>query len=994
MPTLPSATSKLFQHILPIRNITVTLRFNAPSRPRFYHQLQLNAMLRYWFDNDEDFQHHFRIDCPESGQSHYKSGDYYRFTLYALNASDALLNTLLKRLQNLPNSAPITDKTAPFRDNLSCYSLHDGFTQQPINQAYEISQYTASNLIQEVALWQKINPIRLRWISPARLLKEKSQRKNLKGEARYCRDSSDTNMALLLSRLHDSFAKFSKQDQGSKPQAHKVSINSQTTYSHIFWLDHHYTDKNSNEHKIGGQSGLIEFQFLTEPDDITWQQLVLGQFTGMGQRSSFGFGRYVLETPDGADTHHRSLPAQSLLMRAMHEDNLKRAWDHIKKNSRGAAQSAKPDFFKQETEQLENIEQLTKNLQRIQTGDYTVPDLQGIEIENPAGGMRALSIPPFNDRVLQRALSQVISPTLEQLFYKRSYGYRPGHSRMNARDAIQSAWRDGYHWVYESDIEDFFNSVSLPRLRERLVALYDKDTAVTAIINWMSAPIRCKGKLLKTPQGLPQGSPLSPLLANLMLDDFDCDLRDAGFKLIRYADDFVVMCKSQTQAEDAHIAAQQSLAEHGFKLNSSKTHIQAMEQGIKYLGYLFVNDMALDISKQSKSTTPTNATPTNATPTKATPTKATPAKATPWLAELQQKNATKLSQQQSQQTPKQWFNNETSMQLGERDKQGAMICVTGVNAIISTRGKHIQIYREQQQLYDMPWASLQALILFGHHHLSTPATHAALQAGIPIHYASGNGLYKGCLWNGQAAYQSYTIWQQQQQRFDEPSQALYAAREIVKSRIIHIKETLRQRQINTSHSGLDTCISKLNQCQNLAELNGQEGYATRIYFQLLQALLPDYCQFTERNRRPPKDPFNALLSLGYTTLYGYTDSILRATGLLPWLGFYHQARGQHAALASDMMEPFRHIVERTALTMLLKKSLKEDDFNYSDGGACLLTDTARRRYLATLTTKFETKIKARGETEPHIIFTHIHRQCQSLLNWVTAAEPFHAWRIR
>ena len=166
----------LVKPILPIRNITITLQFIDQSAPRFFHQLEINALLRYWVDNDEDFEQFFRIDCPESGQSQYKSGDYYRFTLFALGHSDRLLQQLLRQLQALPSSAPVTDGRVPFRNNLKLISLQDGFTERPFTSTLELSQYDIDTLNQEVDLWRNIDRLRFRWISPARLLKDKRKR--------------------------------------------------------------------------------------------------------------------------------------------------------------------------------------------------------------------------------------------------------------------------------------------------------------------------------------------------------------------------------------------------------------------------------------------------------------------------------------------------------------------------------------------------------------------------------------------------------------------------------------------------------------------------------------------------------------------------------------------------------------------------------------------------------------------------------------------------
>jgi CRISPR-associated endonuclease Cas1 len=162
----------------------------------------------------------------------------------------------------------------------------------------------------------------------------------------------------------------------------------------------------------------------------------------------------------------------------------------------------------------------------------------------------------------------------------------------------------------------------------------------------------------------------------------------------------------------------------------------------------------------------------------------------------------------------------------------------------------------------------------------------------------------------------------------------------------------------------------------------------------LADIVPVEFGFHGRNRRPPEDPFNALLSLGYTVLFGYAESILRADGLLPWLGFYHQGHGRHAALASDVMEPFRSVVESAALALLLRRELQPEDFFAAENGACYLRPAARRRYFLHLLEKFDAPVKAVGEEEAKTLPQHLHCQNLSLIRHLQAGEAFVPWRMR
>jgi CRISPR-associated endonuclease Cas1 len=180
----------------------------------------------------------------------------------------------------------------------------------------------------------------------------------------------------------------------------------------------------------------------------------------------------------------------------------------------------------------------------------------------------------------------------------------------------------------------------------------------------------------------------------------------------------------------------------------------------------------------------------------------------------------------------------------------------------------------------------------------------------------------------------------------------------------------------------------------LDALNGLEGAATREFFQAMGEWLGPEWGFAGRNRQPPRDPANALLSFGYTLLHGYVETLLHADGLLPWLGFYHQAKGRHATLASDLMEPFRHLVERAVLSAIQRRELTPQDFFTAPDGACILQKDARRAFLARLLERFHSPLAAYGEDAALTPVRHIHRQNLSLIRWLGQGEAFRAFRTR
>lgn len=989
-----SISAHPFSHLLPLRGLVVTLRCLSSSRPAFFHQPALTAFLRFIAGSPENYDQLIRIDTPESGRVDYRKDDHYRFLLIGLAGSDALLDTLLGQLAGLPQTAPKQGQDLPFRDNWRLVSVQDMFSGEPVNHLDQACQYSLGELQGEAALWAGKTALQWQWLSPALLLKDKQQREKIaaKGEDRYVRDACDLDASLLFSRLHNALGDLLRRREASVtlptlltlPEIHIQS-------AHLFWLDAGYSGVDHERKDMGGVSGRLHLWVPPEMEVFWWELLVLGQYLGMGQRSAFGWGRYILTDEEGAQSYRRIFPANSLLMLAQDEDNLTQAWRHVM-SGRDVPEELveEPEvevWYGDDEEDSQTailppempFERLQADLERLLWGQYPVPDLRGYLLPKKNGGFRPLAIPPVYDRVLQRALQQVLNASLEQLMSPRSHGYRVGRSRMTASLAIQQAWREGYRWVYEGDVHDFFDSVDLARLHDRLSAIYHNDPVVGAILGWMRPAVVFREERLERRQGLPQGSPLSPLMANLMLDDFDSDMEAAGFRLVRFADDFVVLCKDPEEAGRAQQAAHKSLEEHGLALHPDKSRIAAMEDGFRYLGYLFVNDMVLDVSGASK--------PDEASSAKS----AVPPHS--WLAQLGEREAQRAQSQQSLAGLVQRICQRQALQIGQRERSGAFITVTGDPLVLSTLNRQLNAYRKDQLVLRQPWNNVQCVLLLGNHQITTQAMHAALEHDIPIHLASGSGHYRGCITHNRNS-QHQALWVQQILAFQDEDKALYCAREIVTARLIHMKENLRSRKLAYSLPVIDNALRKVAQATSLETLRGYEGSSTREYYAQIAMVLPADFNFAGRNRRPPRDPFNVMLSVGYTQLYALTESILHVVGLLPWQGVYHQPRGKHAVLASDLMEPFRHLVERSALVMVAREEITAADFSYTPAKACLMTDEARRKFLALLMQGWETKITARGQDEPQSWLEHLRGQALSLKQFISQGEPFHAFRLR
>ena len=233
------------------------------------------------------------------------------------------------------------------------------------------------------------------------------------------------------------------------------------------------------------------------------------------------------------------------------------------------------------------------SLQReLMSGQYRPRPLLRVYIDKEDGTQRPLSIPTVRDRVVQTAATMVLTPVLDPEFEEVSYAYRPGRSVDQAVQRILALRDRGYHWVLDADIQRYFDEIPHHKLLECLQQYVQDERVLTLVQQWLMVEVQDQGERFRLDKGVPQGSPLSPLLANLYLDRFDEAHIKHGHKLVRFADDFVILCKSRPQAEAALELSEAVLHELQLSLHPQKTRITNFDQGFRYLGVQFLRSMA------------------------------------------------------------------------------------------------------------------------------------------------------------------------------------------------------------------------------------------------------------------------------------------------------------------------------------------------------------------------------------------------------------------
>lgn len=283
--------------------------------------------------------------------------------------------------------------------------------------------------------------------------------------------------------------------------------------------------------------------------------------TGLPRRGSQGAGR-------------------DLLWQALARENMQRAWKRVKAN-RGAAGVDGLDIART-AEHLKHAWPAIR--QQLMEGTYRPQPVRRVGIAKPDGSERELGIPTVTDRLIQQALLQVLQPLIDPTFSEHSYGFRPARRARDAVLAAQRYVREGRHIVVDVDLSKFFDRVNHDILIERLGRRVDDAGVIRLVRAYLNAGIMDGGVVIERVQGTPQGGPLSPLLANVLLDEVDRELERRGHCFARYADDCNVYVRSHKAGERVMRLLRRCYDRLHLQVNESKSAV-ASAFGRKFLGY-------------------------------------------------------------------------------------------------------------------------------------------------------------------------------------------------------------------------------------------------------------------------------------------------------------------------------------------------------------------------------------------------------------------------
>lgn len=639
-------------------------------------------------------------------------------------------------------------------------------------------------------------------------------------------------------------------------------------------------------------------------------------------------------------------------------------------------------------------------------GTYRTGPLRMVRIPKAGGGTRTLMVPGLLDRLIQSAAATQLSANLDSGFSPNSYAYRPRRSVAQARAAVALAIDDGDKWVVDADIRACFDEILHPPLIAALKSLGVWQHKTAWLLRQLlraevdSSAVATSSFCLV--HGLPQGSPLSPLLCNVALHPLDAELTAAGFQFVRYADDFVVFADDERGAHRAMTVANETLAQLGLALHPNKTRIVQPGENFTFVGAQFCAasahtttsiDLATSGDEEARPQQSCDGATEEVTDDDAAVV-STAAMITPEMraghidgtaqhrgerrsaitqaplavddsTQVVDADAEKLKQALPRHDRSSQYTAEPLLRTLYLLEQRVTLERDGGTLVAHASG------REPQRI---PAARLHQVMAFGEVNLSSGAIALCLEHNIPVMLLGGRGKYFGVM--DPIRIDNVSRQRAQFSVLDDAEKCRQVRNAMINGKLHNgacmLRRWARHRDSPHVKAALLTAAEhgflaarRALDADNESSLRGIEGAAAAAYFGALSQALPSEWGFTARKRQPPPDPVNSLLSYGYVLLYYNLLTLVVARGLHPHLGFLHAARSGHHALVSDLMEEFRApVVDALVMDIVSHRRLSEEDFTWptSPDEPCLMSAAARRGYVHAFEHKLNAVVKLPGDS--------------------------------
>lgn len=628
---------------------------------------------------------------------------------------------------------------------------------------------------------------------------------------------------------------------------------------------------------------------------------------------------------------------------------------------RAGSKSAGMDGVSVELFESDHSYELRKIESQIKHESYTPSPAKGFYISKKDGSKRLIGIPTVRDRVVQRLLLDELYFPLEDTFVDCSYAYRPGRSIQQAVQHLYGYYQYQPKWVIKADITEFFDNICLALLLTALDKLKLESIVLQLIEQQLKSGIIIKGQYQNTGKGLLQGGILSGALANLYLTNFDRKCLSQGINLVRYGDDFVIACSSFAEANRILDKITRWLGEIYLTIQLEKTEIFTPRDEFIFLGYRFAN------AKVYAPPPP---------PPKRPGEWVTNDSGTPYFRPKQRPYKFKSTPPKACDISKPLAFPRAAISHYWQDFMSTLY-VTDQGAYLSIKNQQFQVFYQQVLKIKIPAVRVSNIVLFGCCNVSHGAVSASLKRRIPIMYLSQKGRYFGRLQtegNAKVGYLMRQVECSQNPDFIRKQAEAIVWAKLHNSRALLLKLN-RRRPSKIAISAIDLIaelMDNLPQADSMDALRGYEGKAATVYFQALGSLFVGDFSFSKRTRRPPTDPINSMLSLGYTLLSQNVFSFVQSVGLHTHFGNLHVPRDNHPALVSDLMEEFRaQLVDSLTAYLVNSRIFDIEDFtNPDERGGVYFQTHALKKFLKHWEEKLQSEI-THPNTEQKVPFRRI-----------------------
>lgn len=514
---------------------------------------------------------------------------------------------------------------------------------------------------------------------------------------------------------------------------------------------------------------------------------------------------------------------------------------------------------------------------------YQPKPMTRITIPKPTGGTRDLAVGPVDDRIVERAILGVLDPVIDPLLSPWSFAYRRGLGVIDAIRALAAARESGAFWVARMDFDECFDSIPRWDVLRQLGEIVPDAELVALVQRLVARPVI--GEHHSSGMGLHQGGGLSPLLSNLYLDSFDRQMMRLGHQVIRYGDDIAIPVTDRPHGERVLEQAAVEAAAIKLRLEQSKTRVVSYDEGVTFCGQVMTSTSGSALDAQS------------------------------------------------------------------RPLEGTVFVATD-GALLRTKGERLRVEHDDELLANINFKRVRQIVCVGRVGVTSALLHRVAERGVELAWLYDDGKFAGRLTTLTGGNPELRLAQYRAAIDD--NHALRVARQIVAGKITNMRVGLLraarnqlQPELADRQGRLAAHRSAALEAASIAELMGCEGAATRDYFAGLGAILgPDWA-FTTRQRRPPPDPVNSMLSFGYTLLTNEAVSACILAGLDPYLGMLHSPHRNRPSLALDLMEEVRPVVvDATVVRLVRTGQLTPANFTITAEQGCRLDDVGRRVFLS------------------------------------------------